>query len=477
MEEHDVADDREDVAALIDFHPHRDRFEAHHRIPVEPRSRDSILAELGAMAGEEDLMANAGRVSRSIYHGGHDHYRFLTEAYGLFAHANVLQRDMYPSATKLEGEIVAMTASLLHGGAVAAHHPGDEVCGVVTFGGTESLINPMLVYRERGRVEKGITAPEVIIPVTAHVALQKAAHMLGITLLQAPVRDDWLADVGWIREHVTPNTVAIVGSAGNYPHGLIDPIEEMSDLAIEHDLGFHVDGCMGGFILPWAERLGYPIPTFDFRLPGVTSISADTHKFGYALKGTSVLLYRNSALRRYEYFSYPDWPGGIYMSPGLSGSRSGGVVAAAWAAMLSLGEQGYLEIAERIFATAATILSGIAAIPELEIFGDPTFIIAFRGRDIDIFHVDDFLISKGWRLNALQLPPGLHFCVTRPNTADGVAEAFLADLTEAVEYAKRPNLGPARSGALYGLGGSPEGSEALDMLFAAALDAMYDVLP
>jgi sphinganine-1-phosphate aldolase len=236
----------------------------------------------------------------------------------------------------------------------------------------------------------------------------------------------------------------------------------MSALALEHDLGLHVDGCMGGFILPWAERLGYPIPMFDFRLPGVTSISADTHKFGYALKGTSVLLYRNSALRRYQYFSYPDWPGGIYMSPGLSGSRSGGIVAAAWAAMLSLGEQGYMEIAERIFETAATILTGVAEIPELEIFGDPTFIIAF---------------SKGWRLNALQLPPGLHFCVTRPNTADGVAEAFLADLHEAVAYAKTPGLGPARSGALYGLGGSPEGNEALDMLFAAALDAMYDVVP
>jgi glutamate/tyrosine decarboxylase-like PLP-dependent enzyme len=486
MEEHGVdqespepqkSDEEQDFAALIDFHPYRDRFEANHRIPAEPRSRESILAELGAMATEEDRMGNAGRVSGSIYHGGHDHYQFLTEAYGLFAHANVLQRDMYPSATKLEGEIVAMTASLLHGEAVAQHHQGEEVCGVVTFGGTESLINPMLVYRERGRIEKGITAPEVIIPITAHVALQKAAHMLGITLLQAPVGDDWRADVDWMRDHVTENTVAIVGSAGNYPHGLIDPIEEMSALALEHDLGLHVDGCMGGFILPWAERLGYPIPMFDFRLPGVTSISADTHKFGYALKGTSVLLYRNSTLRRYQYFSYPDWPGGIYMSPGLSGSRSGGIVAAAWAAMLSLGEQGYMEIAERIFETAATILTGVAEIPELEIFGDPTFIIAFRGRGVDIYHVNDLLISKGWRLNALQLPPGLHFCVTRPNTADGVAEAFLADLHEAVAYAKTPGLGPARSGALYGLGGSPEGNEALDMLFAAALDAMYDVVP
>src|SRR5580704_3663878 len=467
----------DDDSPLIDFYPYRARFKTYERLEPDGRDRRSILDELATMAHEEDRIADLGHVSGSIYHGGHDHYAFLTEAFRLFAHSNVLQRDMYPSATKLEAEIVAMTASMLHGEAVATHHPGEEACGVVTFGGTESLINPMLVYRDRGRAEKGITEPEVIVPVTAHVALEKAAHMLGITLLQAPVREDWRADVDWMRDHVTSNTVAIVGSAGNYPHGLIDPIEEMSALALEHDLGFHVDGCMGGFILPWAERLGYPIPTFDFRLPGVTSISADTHKFGYALKGTSVLLYRNSTLRRYQYFSYPDWPGGIYMSPGLSGSRSGGIVAAAWAAMLSLGEKGYLEIAERIFETAATILSGVAAIPELEVFGDPTFIVAFRGRGIDIYHVNDFLISKGWRLNALQLPPGLHFCVTRPNTADGVAEAFLEDLRGAVDYAKTPNLGPATSGALYGLGGSPEGNEALDLLFAAALDAMYDVVP
>ncbi|HSP65888.1 MAG TPA: aminotransferase class V-fold PLP-dependent enzyme, partial [Candidatus Deferrimicrobium sp.] len=462
---------------LIDFYPYRDRFRTYRRLDPEPRSRDSILAELRTMAEEEDRIGNAGRVSGSIYHGGHDHYGFLTEAYSLFAHANVLQRDMYPSATKLEAEIVAMTASMLHGEAVEQRHPGEHVCGVVTFGGTESLINPMLVYRERGRVEKGISEPEVIMPVTAHVALQKAAHMHGIQLLQAPVRDDWRADVDWMRAHVTANTVALVGSAGNYPHGLIDPIEDLSDIALEHDIGLHVDGCMGGFILPWGERLGYPIPRFDLRLPGVTSLSADTHKFGYALKGTSVLLYRNSSLRRYQFFNYPDWPGGIYLSPGLSGSRSGGVVAATWAAMVSLGERGYKENAARIFATAKTIREGIESIPELAVFGDPTFLIAFRSPSLDIYHVNDHLMDRGWRLNALQLPPGLHFCVTLPNTAPGVAEQFIDDLRDAVVYAKSRGEAPAKSGALYGLGGTPEGNEALDVLFDAALDAMYEVAP
>src|SRR5690348_13941490 len=344
-----------DQGQLIDFYPYRDRFRTYHRLEPEGRDRRSILEELAIMAAEEDRIGDAGRVSGSIYHGDHDHYAFLTEAFRLFAHSNVLQRDMYPSATKLEAEIVAMTAAMLHG--------DDKVCGVVTFGGTESLIDPMLAYRDRGRAEKGITEPEVIIPVTAHVALDKAAHLLGIKLLKAPLAEDWRVDVEWIRRHVTPNTIAIVGSAPNYAHGVIDPIEQLADLASERGIGLQVDGCLGGFILPWGERLGYTIPRFDFRVAGVTSISADTHKYGYALKGTSVLLYRDAGLRKYQYFNYPDWPGGIYMSPGLSGSRSGGVVAATWAAMVSLGERGYLDVAKKIFETAATIRAGIEAIP------------------------------------------------------------------------------------------------------------------
>ena len=458
-----------DEGPLIDFYPYRNRFKTYHRLEAEGRDRASILAELATMSSEEDRIGDAGRVSGSIYHGDHDHYAFLTEAFRLFAHANVLQRDMYPSATKLEAEIVAMTASMLHGDA--------QVCGVVTFGGTESLINPMLVYRDRGRAEKGITEPEVIVPVTAHVALHKAAHLLGIKTLKAPLADDWRVDVDWVRRHVNRHTVALVGSAPNYAHGVIDPIEGLAKIAQEHDLGLHVDGCLGGFILPWGERLGYKIPRFDFRVPGVTSISADTHKYGYALKGTSVLLYRNPELRRYQYFNYPDWPGGIYMSPGLSGSRSGGIVAATWAAMVSLGEKGYMDIAARIFETAAKIRAGVETVPELDVIGDPTFLVAFRARELNIFHVNDFLIGRGWRLNALHLPPALHFCVTRPNTAPGVAEAFVADLRDAVEYARHPAREEPKSGALYGLGGTPSGNEALGMLFEAALDAMYEVAP
>src|ERR1700720_1905412 len=190
------ADD--DSGPLIDFYPYRARFKTYERLPAEGRDPNSILGELATMAGEEDRIGDLGHVSGSIYHGGHGHYAFLTEAFRLFAHANVLQRDMYPSATKLEAEIVAMTASMLH---------ADVACGVVTFGGTESLINPMLVYRDRARAEKGITEPEVIIPVPALVALEKAGHLLGIKIVKAPLTKDWVADVDWIRAHLTKNTV------------------------------------------------------------------------------------------------------------------------------------------------------------------------------------------------------------------------------------------------------------------------------
>jgi predicted GTPase len=308
------------------------------------------------------------------------------------------------------------------------------------------------------------------------LAFDKACHYFGLAVRRAPLRDDYLVDVEWVADHITPNTVALVGSAGNYPHGLVDPIADLSALAVDHDLGLHVDGCLGGFLLPWGERLGYDIPVFDFRLPGVTSMSADTHKYGYALKGTSVLLYRNRDLRRLQYFTFPGWPGGLYVSPGMSGSRSGGLIAATWAAMVNLGEQGYLEAARAIFATAATLRDGIAATPGLTVIGNPTFLVAFTSEEFDIFHVNDHLIARGWRMNGLQHPKALHFCVTRPNTRPGVAAAFLADLRRAVEYA-RSATGEPSSGALYGLGGTPDDDAVVNGILSGYLDLMYDVAP
>ncbi len=456
------------------MHPYRGQAETFASLPKKGRSREEILRGLGGFAAQEDARWETGQVSGSYYHGGKEHYAFLNDVFALFSHVNLLQRDMCPSGTKIEAEIVSMTAKLLNGDAARARDPNDEVCGAVTSGGSESIMLPMLVQRDRAREERGITAPEMVVPNTIHPAFDKGAHYFGIRLIHVPVGKDFRADVGAMRAAITQNTIAIAGSAGNYPHGLIDPLEPLSELALEHGIGFHVDACLGGFLLPWIERLGYDVPPFDFRLPGVTSMSCDTHKWGFGLKGTSVVLYRNRALRRRMYFATTRWPGGLYTSPTMAGSRSGGLSAATWAAMVSLGEEGYLEAARRIMRAADAIQAGVRAIPELRVIGKPTFCIAIVSDVVDVFHVNDHLVSKGWRLNGLQDPPGFHMCVTLPQSRPGVAERFVEDLRAAVDYARERPRGTARSGALYG-GGAVAAQGRLDAILRGWLDGTYEL--
>jgi glutamate/tyrosine decarboxylase-like PLP-dependent enzyme len=432
-----------------------------------------VLAEIRGYAEREDRMGDEGRVSGSLYCGDHDHYHVLSEVFEEFAHVNVLQRDMYPSATKFEAEIIAMVASLLHGEAA-----GPEVCGVVTSGGSESLITALYTYREQAAKERGITRPNVVLPVTAHVALDKGAHWLGIEMRHAPLTDEFVVDVPAMAALMDENTIAIVGSAGNYAHGLIDPIPELGALALAAGVGLHVDGCLGGFLLPWIEENGVDVPLWDFRVPGVTSISADTHKYGYALKGTSTLLYRTKSLRQNQWFTFPDWPGGLYLSPGFAGSRSGGLIASTWASLVLTGREGYLKAAREIYETAQAMVAGIRKdIPELSIVGEPTFLLAFTSDEVDVYLVNDELKRRGWRMNALQLPPALHFCVTRPNTHAQVVDDYLADLRASVDYAKENAGQPAESGAMYGLGGTPSGYDSMNLLMGAYLDAMHDTAP
>ncbi len=457
------------------LYPYADRYPVVRAFPQQGREREAILAEIREMAGQEDAAYHEGKISGSIYSGDEEHYEFLNEVFGHYSHANVLQRDMYPSATRFEGEIIAMTADMLHGSAV----PGQTVCGVLTSGGTESLMNPMLVYREWG-AERGITKPNVVLPVTAHPAFDKGAHYFGIELRKAAVTDTFVVDMASVRSLVDENTVALVGSAGSYPHGAVDPIDELSALAVERGINLHVDGCLGGFILAWGQDLGYQVPTFDFRLPGVTSISADTHKYGFGLKGSSVLLYRTPELRRLQYFIVPDWPGGLYTSPGMSGSRSGGIIAAAWAAMVSLGREGYLRIAADILRTAGELRAVIGAHPELQVLGDPFFNVAFshvEGSGVDIFHVNDVLAAKGWRLNGLQSPPAVHFCITRPNTQPGVIDRFATDLAHAVAVAHEREGTAPRSGATYGGGGAVVPREMVAAGMVGWLDATQSLPP
>jgi glutamate/tyrosine decarboxylase-like PLP-dependent enzyme len=410
-----------------------------------------------------------------MYHGGKEHYQFLNRVFSLFSHMNILQRDLCPSATKFEAEIIAMVAEMLNGAAARQHDPEDEVCGTITSGGTESIMNALFVYREWAREEKGVKQPEIVLPASAHPAFDKGAHYLGLRSVRVPVRPDFTADIEAMRLQVNENTIAVVGSAGSYPHGVIDPIAALSDLALEKGIGLHVDGCLGGFILPWIERLGYAVPPFDFRLPGVTSMSCDTHKFGYALKGTSVVLYRNKHLRRYQFFTAPDWQGGMYASPTFQGSRSGGLTAATWAAMVAMGEEGYLEAARAIMTAADKIRRGIDGIPEIKLMGQGTFLVGITSEAVDIYHVNDYLASKGWRMNGCQNPPGFHFCVTLRQALPGVAEEFIEDLQAAVSYAKKPSQPFPKSGIVYGLAATPAGQSFLKEGLLDLIGEFYEV--
>ena len=454
--------------------PYAERYGVNRNLPEHGIPREEILQQLETMAKEEDQFWESGKVSGTMYCGDHEHYAFMNEAFGQFAHVNALQRDMCPSQTRFEGEIIAMALDLMHGEAITA----TDAAGLVTTGGTGSIIHAMLAYREWGRNVRGLgehARVNVIKPETAHPAFDKGCHLFDIELRRAPVDPKTTqVDVDWVADHIDDNTVALVGSACNYGYGTVDPIAELSDLALQRGIGLHVDGCLGGFILPFGQELGYEIPTFDFRLPGVTTISADTHKYGYAFKGSSTLLFRDKALRNGQYFFLTDWSGGKYMSPGIEGSRSGGLLAATWASLVSIGRQGYLDYARKIFETSFAMQEAVRSHPELSMLGDPTFLFSFTSDVFDVYHVNDFMRPRGWRFNGQQYPNALHMAVTRPQTQPGVVEAFASDLAEAVAYAHEHADEQAQSGAIYGGVAGGWTSDADEFIKTVMADMMDD---
>jgi glutamate/tyrosine decarboxylase-like PLP-dependent enzyme len=333
----------------------------------------------------------------------------------------------------------------------------------------------MKTYRDWARAEKGIKQPEMIVPVTAHAAFEKASDYFQIKRVEIPVDESYAADVQAAKRALTGNTIAIVGSAPSFPHGIIDPIAELSELARQAGVGFHTDACLGGFVLPWAEKLGYMVPPFDFRLPGVTSMSADTHKYGYASKGTSVVLYRRPALRRYQYFAAADWPGGLYFSPTFAGSRPGALSAACWAAMVTMGEDGYMSASQRILETAAVIRKGIKTMPDLYILGDPLWVIAFASESVDIYRVMEAMMASGWSLNGLHKPGCVHLCVTLRHTQPGVAERFLIDLAKAVKDVKNQPEKTGRMAPVYGMAATLPFRGMVTDLLKRYIDLLYKV--
>jgi glutamate/tyrosine decarboxylase-like PLP-dependent enzyme len=447
--------------------PYADRYAVHRTLPEEGTAKEVVLDELAAMSAAENPTWEGGQCSGTMYCGDHDHYDYLNEAFSHFSYVNSLQRDMCPSSTKFEAEVIAMTLDLLGAAALTETTPA----GLVTSGGSGSIAHAVLAYREH-RPTSG--RPNMIKPETAHPAFSKAGHLFGVEMRIAPVDPaTTLVDLDWVADHVDENTVALIGSACNYGYGTVDPTGDLGALALDRGIGLHVDGCLGGFILPFGRELGYDIAPFDFSVPGVTSISADTHKYGYALKGTSVLCFADKALRNDQYFYLTDWSGGKYCSPGMDGSRSAGLLAATWAAMVHLGRSGYRRYAEQIFATSATMQAAVRSHDSLRIMGQPSFLFSFTSDEYDVYLVNDFLRTRGWRMNGQQYPNAIHMAVTRPQTQPGVAEKWALDLADAVEFALAHKDEPAKSGAIYG-GVAGGMSEEADVFIKAVMADMMD---
>ncbi|WP_208029280.1 pyridoxal phosphate-dependent decarboxylase family protein [Rhabdothermincola sediminis] len=396
-------------------------------LPAQGRSKDDILEELRAkQAG--DVRWQDGKTFGMVYDGGPSLHEVQEAVAVEFLHENALNTLAFPSLGAMQSEVVRITADLLHGGPDAA--------GFMTSGGTESILMAVKSARERGRAERGIEQPNLVVAESAHAAFHKGAHYFGLEMRKVPVRADWRADVDTMAAAIDDNTVLVVGSAPQYPQGVIDPIGELAAVAAEAGANFHVDACMGGFVLPFMEELGYELPPWDFRVEGVTSISADLHKLGYAPKGASVIVHRDKELRRYQTFVFDGWLGGFYASPGMQGTRPGLPIALAWATLQHLGREGYLRLTKMAIDAARRMVEGIRAIEGLTVLGEPeAHLVAIaadpaRPEPLDVFAVGDALLARGWFHDRQTPPDSLHATVSAGNAP--VIEDYLRDLAACV---------------------------------------------
>jgi glutamate/tyrosine decarboxylase-like PLP-dependent enzyme len=396
-------------------------------LPEKSRPIGDVIAELEGKRAK-DVRWQDGRTFGMVYDGGPSVHEVAERAAKLYLHENALNTKAFPSLGAIQSEVVRWTADLLHGPQSAA--------GFMTSGGTESILCAVLAARERGRKERGLTQTHMIVAESAHAAFHKAAHIYDIKLTKTKVHADWIADTQAMANAITPNTVLIVGSAPQYPQGVIDDIPAIASLARAANANCHVDACMGGFVLPFVEKLGRAVPPWDFRVDGVTSISADIHKLGYAPKGASVVLYRDKNSRAYQTFTFDDWLGGFYASPNLQGTRSGLPMATAWAVMQHLGMEGYLRLTAATLRNADQMRAGIAAIDGLRVLGAGTYHLVAMAADpaakrrIDIFALGDALLKRGWFHDRQTPPDSLHSTVSNGNT--GVMDRYLKDLAACV---------------------------------------------
>jgi glutamate/tyrosine decarboxylase-like PLP-dependent enzyme len=397
-------------------------------LPEHGWSEADVLAALDAKRAH-DARWQDGRTFGMVYDGGPAVHAVARAAAEMFLHENALNTRAFPSLAEIQSEVVAAVADLFHG--------APDASGFMTSGGTESILLAVKSARERGRDERGVDAPEMVIASSAHAAFHKAAHYFGVRVHKVDVGADWRAAVDLMADAVNDRTVLVVGSAPQYPQGVIDPIPELAAIAATVGASMHVDACMGGFVLPFMEMNGEPVPPWDFRVDGVTTISADIHKLGYAPKGASVLLHRTKDLRRYQTFVFDDWLGGFYASPGIQGTRPALPMATAWAVMHFLGIDGYRTLTKIVTDAARRIVAGVRATPGLRVLGEPQAQLFAAAVDsewedrLDMFEVGDGLLARGWFLDRQTPPDSLHATVSAGNAE--IVDEFLTDLRACVD--------------------------------------------
>ncbi|CAK9010081.1 Sphingosine-1-phosphate lyase 1 (S1PL) (SP-lyase 1) (SPL) (SPL 1) (Sphingosine-1-phosphate aldolase) [Durusdinium trenchii] len=410
-----------------------------------------------------------GKITGAVYHGGKQHYDFVGQVFSRWAFCNPLHPELHPALRQMDAEVVQMVVNMYHG--------GPDACGAFTTGGTESILMAMKAHRDWGEAEKGITEPNIVVCTTAHAAFDKAGKYFKIHVRKAKTDKDMAIDLNHMKHLIDSNTVAIVGSCCQYAHGTIDPIEEMGKIAKKKKIGLHVDCCLGGFLVPFMEKAGFSMPGFDFRVPGVTSISCDPHKYGFAPKGSSVVMFSNKELRRHMYCYLTDWSGGIYATPTMTGSRPGGPVAATWAAMCRYGEDGYVETTRQIVGATRQIAEGLKQIPELRLVGRPEVcVVAFDTKPTAGFScyalADCLKQQSGWEVATCQNPPSVHLALTLLTSKQ--ADRFIKDVKAAVDLVKEsPKLYNSTAG-VYGMAATlPAGF--IEEAVGAYMDAMSEV--
>ncbi|WP_235299036.1 pyridoxal phosphate-dependent decarboxylase family protein [Portibacter marinus] len=465
--------------------------------PEQGRSIEELVNELEQLKAN-DLNYKEGRAFSYVYHVSEQVSQALQLAYSTFFSENALNPSAFPSLSQMQSEVITMCKDLFHA--------GDSASGLMTSGGTESILMAVKAAKEWAVKKRGIAHPELVMSVSAHPAFNKACDYFGIKTIILPIDENYKAVPDLYREAINQNTIMIVASAPSYPQGVVDPIPEIAEIALDKEVPFHVDACVGGFVLPFIKESSFP--KFDFRVKGVTSLSADIHKYGFASKGSSVVIYRDREMRKSQFYVYTGWPGGIYASPSILGTKPGGAIAVAWTVLQLFGRSGYEKHVSIMMDTARMFQNFLETFEGIRVIGKPDMcLFSIGSNSFDIYELGDEMHELGWQMDRQQDPPALHLSISPVHAR--VFEAFNSDFQQAYNRATRNNVvklknrlqvnaarglkkvlpkktfkklqklavdksdaNSNRSAALYGMIGDLKGSGTLDEMIVDFLDKM-----